>query len=205
MTVGKYIRKYREKNDLSQTEFAEIIGISTDELKALEKGIREPDIKILYEIADATDICMDILTDPEALKRRGVSKRRTIYRVGFNLLYENVYNLKTFCLFLDAAEKACDLICQEDGLTVLLAWECFPKDPIATSDLLKDVMPAHISVNQEECSITIRHPKNGYIVLEEDTSSIKPSGYYFSNEGYGIIINQKNRGQFEMIIGICYK
>lgn len=205
MTVGKYIRKYREKNGLSQAEFADIIGIDIAAQKALEKGDKEPDTRMLYEIADATNICMDILIDPKALGKRGVSKKRTIYKVGLNMLYESIHDFRTFCLFLDVIEKACELICPEDGLTVLLAWECFPKNSHSATNLLKNVMPAHISANQEECSITIRLPKNELIVLEEGTSFIKPSGYYFSNEGYGVMVKQEDGSEFELLIGICYK
>ena len=205
MTVGKYIKRYREKNGLSQADFADIIGISTASLKDLERGTIEPDMRLLYEIADATDICMDILTDPKELDKRGVSKKRIIYKVGINMLYESVYDFKTFCLFLDIIEKACDLICRDDGLTALLAWGCFPKDPSSASDLLKNVIPARISVDQEECSIAIRLPKNNPVVLKESTVSIKPSGYFFSNEDYGFMVKQEDKGEFELLIGICYK
>lgn len=54
--VGKRIKYYREKKGWSLREFAERVGLSHGYLGQIENNKRDPNLKILEQIANALDI-----------------------------------------------------------------------------------------------------------------------------------------------------
>ena len=52
MNYAKIIKKLREKLILTQTEFAEILGVSFTTVSRWEKGIHEPTIKVKRKIVE---------------------------------------------------------------------------------------------------------------------------------------------------------
>lgn len=48
--LGKFIKKMREKSDLSQQQFAEYIGISRNEINRIENNRAKPDGKVINAI-----------------------------------------------------------------------------------------------------------------------------------------------------------
>lgn len=203
MTVKRYVDEYRKKNHLSPSKFAEIMGIKETELSKLERKLKNPDTRLLYEVSDAMDIPMDILSDPQALERYGIQRRRTVYNIGLHTLFENVQDFKGFCYFLEAIHAACELITGEEGVTALFFQKRLPDE--LGFDFIKDSTPAHVDFILERYQVKLSMPKGVYKKLsEESIKHVKPAGY-FNNEVYGFRFVEKGGSVFELHLGIRYK
>lgn len=63
MTLGEYIKSFRDKYDVSMDKFAEMSGLSKSYVGVLEKGINhktgepiQPSIPVIKKVADATGV-----------------------------------------------------------------------------------------------------------------------------------------------------
>lgn len=61
--IGPRMRKYREAQDLSQKEFAELIGVSNSRVSNWEQGINRPDVDILSKICEVLKVSPSELLD----------------------------------------------------------------------------------------------------------------------------------------------
>lgn len=59
------IRELREKAGLTQFEFAETVGLSTDTISAIERKKASPSLESLVKIADALDLPVTTLFMPD--------------------------------------------------------------------------------------------------------------------------------------------
>jgi transcriptional regulator with XRE-family HTH domain len=50
--VGKKIKRYRKRKNMSQQEFAHFLGISQNYLSEIENGVHVPSLKKLTQIAE---------------------------------------------------------------------------------------------------------------------------------------------------------
>ena len=67
MSIGKNIKKLRDKHNLSQKEFGEIAGVSDKAVSTWEKGLKEPRMGSLQKIADHFGILKsDIIEDKDS-------------------------------------------------------------------------------------------------------------------------------------------
>ncbi|MCQ6529874.1 LexA family protein [Bacillus mycoides] len=67
MSIGKNIKKLRDKHNLSQKEFGEIAGVSDKAVSTWEKGLKEPRMGAIQKIADHFGILKsDIIEDQDA-------------------------------------------------------------------------------------------------------------------------------------------
>lgn len=57
------LKELRQKNNLSQKEFAEMLKVSTGTVGNWEVGMREPDFKMLIKIANIFNVPCDYLLD----------------------------------------------------------------------------------------------------------------------------------------------
>lgn len=63
---GRRLRSIRLQRELTQEEFAELIGISVDFLSLIERGINAPSFEILEQIAQGTRLPVMALFDFES-------------------------------------------------------------------------------------------------------------------------------------------
>ncbi len=61
--IGNRIRKYREELQLSQKEFAKLIGVSNSRVSNWEQGINRPDADLLADICRVLNVSPSILLD----------------------------------------------------------------------------------------------------------------------------------------------
>lgn len=61
LTIGENIRNYRRKQDLTQEEFAECLGVSYQSVSRRENGATYPDIELLPAISKLLGITVDEL------------------------------------------------------------------------------------------------------------------------------------------------
>lgn len=51
--VGRNVRKFRDANDLSQEELADLSGLHRTYVSGVERGVRNPTVMILEKLATA--------------------------------------------------------------------------------------------------------------------------------------------------------
>lgn len=61
LSIGENIRNYRRKQDLTQEEFAECLGVSYQSVSRWENGTTYPDIELLPAISKLFGITVDEL------------------------------------------------------------------------------------------------------------------------------------------------
>lgn len=54
--VGRNVKRIRQKNGLTQEQFAEVSGFSQQYISSLERGRRNPTVVTLYELATALSV-----------------------------------------------------------------------------------------------------------------------------------------------------
>ena len=78
-SFGKRLKSIRKSRQLTQEQFAEVIGISVDFLSLIERGINAPSFDRTQQIADRLDVSVAHLftfTTPAARASGGLGKRR---------------------------------------------------------------------------------------------------------------------------------
>ena len=69
LIIGENIRDYRKKNNLTQEQFAERLGVTYQSVSRWENGTTYPDLELLPAISDLLSITVDeLLGMPEAKK-----------------------------------------------------------------------------------------------------------------------------------------
>lgn len=65
-TIGKNVRKYREKAHLTQAELAELVGVENAFISRVERGQKLMKLKTLLALADALHVSADLLLYQES-------------------------------------------------------------------------------------------------------------------------------------------
>lgn len=96
--LGKNIKYLREKNNLSQKEFAKILNISNSTLSQYESNVRVPSDDIKIQIADYFNVSLDyLLGRPDAhhiTKEKSKAKElEEDFPEGVSVLYRANKNL----------------------------------------------------------------------------------------------------------------
>ena len=60
-SIGAKIKQYRKAAKLSQSQLAEMIGVSTKYVSVLERSAKPPSLETLINIANALNISTDLL------------------------------------------------------------------------------------------------------------------------------------------------
>lgn len=63
MDVGIKVRNFREKLNMSRSDFSKVTGISASYLSEIERGIKNPTIEILQKICTAFDVTLSELLE----------------------------------------------------------------------------------------------------------------------------------------------
>jgi transcriptional regulator with XRE-family HTH domain len=82
---GNRLKAIRLDRELTQEQFAELVGISVDFLSLIERGINAPSFEVLERMADRLDLRVRELFDfgktARAVRRLGVSEFKAPPRV----------------------------------------------------------------------------------------------------------------------------
>lgn len=57
--------EYRERDDLSQGQLAEAVGVSRQTINAIERDRYDPSLELAFELAAQFDCAVEDLFDPE--------------------------------------------------------------------------------------------------------------------------------------------
>ena len=78
LTIGENIRNFRKKNDLTQEDLADRLGVTYQSVSRWENSTTYPDIELLPAIAEALSITLDeLLGMPQIEKEKELSKPLT--------------------------------------------------------------------------------------------------------------------------------
>lgn len=89
-TLGKRISSFRKQRNFTQSEFAELLGVTPQAVSKWENDISCPDITLLPDIADIFGITVDelltgkvkvVTTEKEKKPRKNIDKLRLVIRV----------------------------------------------------------------------------------------------------------------------------
>lgn len=92
-SLGKRIRDIRKKNDLSQEQFAELIGIDPNSVSRIECGVHYPSLDTLEKISTALEVEMRdlfIFNKKESAEEMRAFLVQTATEVGVDKLREVV-------------------------------------------------------------------------------------------------------------------
>jgi transcriptional regulator with XRE-family HTH domain len=68
-SLGEFIRRQRELNELSMRQLAGMVGISNPYLSQIEHGLREPSERVLDAIARSLELSAETLYDHAGVSR----------------------------------------------------------------------------------------------------------------------------------------
>ena len=57
-TLGEKVKFYRKQRKLYQVELADIVGVSTGYLGAIEQGVRSPSLRLLKKLAKSLKVSL---------------------------------------------------------------------------------------------------------------------------------------------------
>ena len=83
--IGKFIKKIREDNNLTQKELADKLGVTFQAVSKWENGKNVPDISILKEMSKMFNINIDEILEGE-IKSKEQSKNKYIYPISLIVL-----------------------------------------------------------------------------------------------------------------------
>ena len=63
--IGQFLKKLRTENNLTQEQFAEVIGVTNRSISRWENGVNMPDFDVLIQIAEYFDVGIEEILDGE--------------------------------------------------------------------------------------------------------------------------------------------
>lgn len=84
--IGKYIKKLRLKNNLSQKELADKLSVTFQAVSKWERGISIPDIYILKEISNIFNVDINEIIGGKETPNKNVNKKNKTFRITILLL-----------------------------------------------------------------------------------------------------------------------
>ncbi len=109
MNIGKLIKDFRLKNNLTQTAFGRIVGVNKQTVSKWENGTIQPSSEKFFEIAHAIGISANnMLTDEVQNEENApfIFAHKIKYDVGLNFLYRCTHDFKSLGAFVDAMGAA---------------------------------------------------------------------------------------------------
>ena len=77
--IGKKIRKYREAQNLTQKEFANLVGVSNARVSNWEQGLNRPDVDLLAIICTVLKVSPNELLDIEIKTELTADEKELLY------------------------------------------------------------------------------------------------------------------------------
>ena len=194
MTFGAALRALRTRNDMTQKQLADILGLSESTVGMYERGKREPEFETLEAIADYFNVDMDFL-----LGRSDIERKNTVTPVL--LEDKNLRRMPHFVKVPRAGQIACGtpilaeqniedydsvpdyvhcdftLVCKGDSMINARIFDgdivCIKIQPDVNSGEIAAVM-----VGEEEATLKRVKVFDDHIVLEPENPMYKPLTFW---------------------------
>lgn len=112
--IGKKIRKYRENQNLSQKEFAKLVGVSNARVSNWEQGLNRPDVDLLAVICTVLKVSpnelldIDIKTEITAEEKDLLSSYRKLNPEGKKEALKRVNELTQITAYTFSAQSSAE-------------------------------------------------------------------------------------------------
>lgn len=93
--ISKNIKHYRERFRLTQEKLAEILEVSPHYIYELERGTRQPSLKMLLQIAEIFHVTVDCLVSENISESNTENKLNSLISGLTNEQSENLYEILT--------------------------------------------------------------------------------------------------------------
>lgn len=200
MHIGKIIKEYRLKNNITQASFRKIVGVNKQTVSKWENGTLQPSTEKYFEIAAAIKITVDDLLKNEN-QHNGemplIYAHKPKYNVGLNSMYLCIHDFDSFCSFIDAIESAHRLLEPDSHLMGFLLMEMTHEDERS----YENAIPINLiywdgeDIVVEIPDLTLNLTKNKILRIERVAS--------FNNEAYcfNIYVKAKQNSFIQLILG----
>lgn len=181
MQIGEVISKYRKGKNLTQTEMAKQLGVTTPVVNKWEKGVTQPDIMLLAPIARLLDITLDtLLSFQDELTEKEISS--TIKEINQMFEHESYENLFQYTQkIIQQYPSSEQLIWQ---LAVIMDVRCMMNEDVNTDVYERQILEWYERALESKDE-KIRRNSVGSLL-----------GYYKRKEMY-----DKSRGVFKLLSG----
>ncbi|MBR1692588.1 MAG: helix-turn-helix transcriptional regulator [Lachnospiraceae bacterium] len=175
MNIGKWVKQYREKNNISQEDFGRIVGVNKQTVSRWEKGTLQPSPNLCYLISE-------ILQTPlEAILRREVNDEESLpvfkdnrkYDLGLNAVFWAIKNYETLLAFLDMAVEINSMIGGEDPFGYMILTEDIVDEPNPTEDGLP-IIGMEVWDDGIELTLPFEEPHDIMLIPKEIVKKVKP-------------------------------
>ena len=174
--IGKYIREIRKKNNLTQNELAEKLGVTYQAVSKWENGKNIPDISLLKEMSKIFDVNIDELLEGENKKLiKNENKKKVIYIITLLLvLFLCIIFFVYFSHEHDFEFKTLTSNCEEFELSGSMAYNK-DKTSIYISNVNYCGTEENIEYDKIECTLYEEHNNTKTIISSCVSSDSKVS------------------------------
>lgn len=186
MDWGKFLKEYRKKNNLTQSELGQLFGVNKQTISKWENGTLRPSTNHLYKIANILNTTLrNLQGSGENDEEPFIYTRRTERYVGLNSVYEHINDFNSFYKFINLLSSAYHLL-EPNAMNIgFLLFDITYEDMTAENTHLIYSVFCDNDVVIVESSVTT------LAFTSEDVSRIERAGC-FNNEQYAITIHMKD-------------
>ena len=194
--IGESVKKYRKKNNLTQSEFGKLIGVNKQSVSKWENGTLRPSIYHLYKISNIIDIKPEFLLYGEDNKKDDDDEKLYVYTkkieryVGLNSVYEHINDFNSFYKFVNMLSSAYQLL-EPDTLNIGFILFDITYDDLTSNDMIVKNTHLIYSIFCYNDSVFVESSVTTLAFTSEDVSRIERAGC-FNNEQYAITIHMKD-------------
>lgn len=190
MEIGKLIKEYRIKNNMTQTQFGKIIGVNKQAVSKWENGTTTPEIHNLYSIAkeigiEPSTIIKDFTENMP--NSQFIHTHKNTYNIGLNSMFNYVNDYNSFYHFVDAIETLHSII---DTTSKLMGFVLINNSYKNTDDakIIELIKCENDTILLEFLDYSIIFSKNNVKKIERVDS--------YNNEAYAFNIYMKDLNNF---------
>ncbi len=193
MSLGETIKRFRNKNNLTQTDFGKKIGVNKQIVSKWEKGTVIPSVANIYKIANYIGIEINDLVGEGICDNTNevlMYSKRMEYNIGLNVLYDRTQDFKTFYYFVDAITNAHNLLSPKDSNIGYLLLNTTIKDANSHEEAIS-INSIYLNNNTIYFEV-IDGEQIGQLPLHENNISYIEPVSFFNNEAYCFNVHLKN-------------
>lgn len=120
--IGQFLRKLRTEKNLTQEQFAEVIGVTNRSISRWENGVNMPDFDVLIQIAEYFDVGIEEILDGERrIPSMDNKTEETLLKVADYNNSENMIFSKrlSYIFFMGLAAFIVYMVIDVQGLTTI--------------------------------------------------------------------------------------
>lgn len=198
MSIGKKIKELRRKNDMTQEQLAELLGVSYQAVSKWETGVASPDLSMIVPLTRLFHVSTDVLFEVD-----GENARRNY----FDELYENYWQKDTKEMYINSKQAVSEFPGDYKYLEWLASMEYFmafvdDNGSNGDSDYFMSFLEKskkHFEMVIENCSDSIIRQKALYGIIQ----TLKYLGKLNEAKKYAEQFPEEQSYSRDMMLAIC--